>query len=288
MLRLLLGRYRIIHHHAPDPIMRIILGLAGIFHKSIYIHIHGASLEDDLQKPLVGFLLARFLRFTQILADNSAIAALAETLNPRSLRQIDAFFPPPFDSDIHASFAKVLPAGEPEQKTIAMVGWFSLYQGQDLYGFDIALQALHQLRSNSGLNVRIVAAVNGIRDADIYQNFLDKRRQLNLESSFLLLEQNLQEIWPLYLASHVFIRPTCTDGSSLAIREALWFETRVIASDAVPRPAEVRLFTNRDANSLSKLIESALNETQKNVAERIATVRAKKFVSKLFTEVYKL
>lgn len=58
--------------------------------------------------------------------------------------------------------------------------------------------------------------------------------------------------------STLFIRPTLTDGDSIALREALSLGKTVVASDAVERPSGCVLFHNRDVDDLrQKLIDAS-------------------------------
>jgi hypothetical protein len=53
------------------------------------------------------------------------------------------------------------------------------------------------------------------------------------------------------------LRPTCSDGDSLTVREALHKNIKVIVSDVVERPANCILFKNRDVLDMVRV----LNET---------------------------
>lgn len=55
-----------------------------------------------------------------------------------------------------------------------------------------------------------------------------------------------------------FVRPTLTDGDSIAVREALALGIPVIASDSVKRPEGCMLFKTRDAGELRHAIEGAI------------------------------
>jgi glycosyltransferase involved in cell wall biosynthesis len=55
----------------------------------------------------------------------------------------------------------------------------------------------------------------------------------------------------------LFIRPTLTDGDSIAVREALGFAIPVVASDAVARPEGCTLFRTRDVADLRRKLMDA-------------------------------
>jgi hypothetical protein len=61
---------------------------------------------------------------------------------------------------------------------------------------------------------------------------------------------------PIIQYSFVLIRATTTDGDSLSIKETLFLNKWVIASDCVTRPNDVLLYKTDDRNDLIRAIES--------------------------------
>jgi glycosyltransferase involved in cell wall biosynthesis len=77
----------------------------------------------------------------------------------------------------------------------------------------------------------------------------------------------------LLSSSDIFIRPTTTDGDSIALREALYLGKKVIASNAVCRPETCLLFETENAEDLAKQIESVVgNHTSKPIQSQSKTV----------------
>jgi len=77
----------------------------------------------------------------------------------------------------------------------------------------------------------------------------------------LLLNENLSFV-RLIEKSDIVLRPTNTDGDALTIREALYLNKTIIASDVVNRPSGTILFKSRDTNDLKmKIIESIKPES---------------------------
>lgn len=290
--KLLSEKYVLIHHHSPDWKTRVILLIYGMLGKNVYLHIHGASLRDTVESGGVkSFLIRRFLRFVNVVADNENIAQLAQKYSPKSVVVIDAFLPPLYKEDIYKGFvAKYGEVLENRNYIISMVGWFDYYGADDLYGFDITLRALRRFKREIDKNVLLLASINGIRSDGLHQKIKNYIVENNLNDNVFFIYEELLEIWPIYIVSSVFIRPTCTDGSALSVKEAAWFETPVIASDCVPRPEGVILFKNRSADELFiKLVQVYnSNNGSKNVEHKIRKVKNKKFKYKLFNEIYKL
>ncbi len=292
LFMLLFKEYTLIHHHSPDWKTRVILSIYGMLGKNVYLHIHGVSLKIIIKgEGINSFLMRSFLKFVNVMADNEDIVDLAREYKAKSVVLIDAFLPPLYNENTYRQFiAKYGKLLEDKKYVISMVGSFTCYEGKDLYGFDLALQALQKLKKEINKDVVLLASINGVNSEKLHQKIRDYVVKNSLSSNTFFIYENLPEIWPIYIVSNVFIRPTCTDGSSLSVKEANWFETSVIASDAVPRPEGVILFKNRSANDLFKKLMEVYdsNDKLKDSKYRIRKTKNKKFKYKLFDEIYKL
>jgi glycosyltransferase involved in cell wall biosynthesis len=287
--RLAFTGYRLVHSHSTDPLLRILFGILGIFRKNIYLHIHGESLTDYLQHRHPGaYLMKRLIRYLNILACNSELMEKIRLYNPRSITEIDAYLPPVFDGAMLDEYLERY--GEFYKKhrfTVSMTGWFDYYRGEDLYGYDLAVRVLQKC-IEKGLDVSMVFSVNGIRSRELFDSVMDYVRQNKLDDRLLIIHEDLPEAWPVFLASRLFLRPTVTDGAAVSIKEALWTEIPVIASDCIVRPSEVTLFKNRSADDLYDKILYFYHEPSLSLEEKRALIQQKVFRSKLFEEIYGL
>ena len=121
-----------------------------------------------------------------------------------------------------------------------------LYQGQDLYGTDLAIKAFEQLLQelpNAGLLI-VLGNANG--------------QKLELGKSSYLLSECAYEMWPLIGLSDLFIRPTRSDCNAISVMEALYLHVPVVASDVCIRPAGVVLFRSGDASDLYEKMKAVL------------------------------
>lgn len=288
-IRLAFSRKRLVHSHSTDPLLRIFFGVLGIFHKKIYLHIHGESLTDYLDRGHLGaFLMKYFIRYLNILACNSELLKKIGAYHPRSIIEVDAYIPPRYDAGLLDDFlGKYGYFYEKDRFVISMTGWFSYYQGEDLYGYDLAVRVLKRL-IEEGKKVSLVLSINGIQSEKLHQLFMDFIRENNLLNHVLLIYEDLPEAWPVFLSSQLFLRPTNTDGAAVSVKEALWAEIPVIASDCTVRPTEVRLFKNRSEDDLYDKILYFYHKPSLNLEEKKAIAGQKRFKSKLFTEVYEL
>ncbi|MCP4550622.1 MAG: glycosyltransferase family 4 protein [Bacteroidetes bacterium] len=289
IVRIFITSYKLIHLHTTNPILRLIFGIYGMFGKKVYLHLHGTSLIDTIEKDnLISSLTKKLLKYVYIIADNLELESFVKPYNPKYIFQIDSFLPPAFSKEVLTDFEDMY-ANKLNDKSfiISMVGWFKTYNDQDLYGFDIAARAIKEL-SEKDNNVLLLASINGVINEEIYNNFLNYVKEQGIEKNILLIHEDLSEIWALFLYSDVFLRATNTDGSPLSIKEALWFDTPVIASDCIRRPKEITIFKNRDNEDLYKKLELFYDKKNNTFEQKINEYKDKLFKYSLFDEIYKI
>lgn len=286
---LLLKPYKVIHYHSTSLKVRLLLSMISRIKKNVYLHLHGESFIDQINKSnFTTHLLKRNIKSTNLIASNNDLLDIVKDLKPLSVYLCDAFIPPKFDINVVNRFSKNYVLTK-YKHVVSMVGWFSLNKSEDLYGFDIALKALFEIRTKYKTDMTFVASVNGINNNELYNSFINERQQLNLESNFILIEENLEELYPLILSSHLFIRPTNTDGNSVSIKEALWYSTPVVASDCVIRPSETILFKNRDAKDLAdKIMKVIFDNKLLTSVEKIDICEHRTFNYPLIKDIYGL
>jgi hypothetical protein len=126
-------------------------------------------------------------------------------------------------------------------------GWVgSRLGGSDTYGFDVLLRALRLLRAE-GRSIGVVVGVSGGPGA-AEEALRSGLRAANVPS---VVTRDLQGLHSIMESIDVYVRPSRTDGDSIAVREALEHGTRVIASDAVERPAGCVIVETGNAMALA-------------------------------------
>jgi hypothetical protein len=79
-----------------------------------------------------------------------------------------------------------------------------------------------------------------------------------LESNIVLSFSKLIEL------SDIVIRPTNADGDSLSIREALYFQKPIIASDVVKRPTGTITFKTRNFDDFMLQLKNCIHQKNEN------------------------
>lgn len=124
------------------------------------------------------------------------------------------------------------------------------YNGQDLYGLDLCVELIDLLTSKSDVEAAFVFVVScDAKSNQLYANAQKLIKERGLENRFFLYNKPVDFI-TLMKQCDLVLRPTNTDGDALTIREALYFDIPVIASDIVQRPPGTILFRNRDVKEL--------------------------------------
>lgn len=128
----------------------------------------------------------------------------------------------------------------------------------DLYGFDITIEMINKLKvhfNNIGLFI-IVPDNNNIN----YFNKLKKRIDLlNLHKNIFIWDKPIENLNKLWEITDIYLRPTTTDGDAVAIRESLYFNTPVVASDAAYRPFMTCIFSSRNIENYYEQVLFSLN-----------------------------
>lgn len=148
-----------------------------------------------------------------------------------------------------------------------------LYQHSDLYGMDMCLRLTARLKEiRPDLRPGFIFCLSRINDTYRFKEYQALIKKLNLEKDFTFVTE-IGDLHPILQNSHLFIRPTNTDGYSISLAEALYFGIPSLASDAVPRPEGTVLFKTRDDDSLLCKTIAII----KNYQEHQSKVRSLKF-----------
>lgn len=181
----------------------------------------------------------------------------------RSLFAIESAFLPPSlhtENSILATYPSSLTIflDEHTPNIIFNAAHIMLDGERDMYGFDQAVEAIAQLKErypDIGLSM-VVATMNNKK---YFKKLYSRMKELNIAENVYIL-QGQKELWPLFKKADLFIRPSLSDGASISIEEAIFFNVPVVASNAVERPERVTLFETGNAQALAKAIERVLKE----------------------------
>ena len=141
---------------------------------------------------------------------------------------IPGFIPPP---DLSAEPPrKVIDFCKQHSPVLAANGQVRKFAGQDMYGMDLLVEVLKDLRKDYP-QVGLTLSLYGTEI--LPEEFAEFQRRVAAEdlSNRILIRTEPHEFWPVLKYADLFLRPTRTEGDSSSIREAIFLGVPVIASD---------------------------------------------------------
>jgi len=106
----------------------------------------------------------------------------------------------------------------------------------DLYGIGESLELMDNIP-----NMRMLLAFAEYNVEEFPDHITNLIQRYQSERRLCLLVGQ-RELWPAFKYADAFLRLTSTDGDSVGVREAIYFDCVVVASDVVVRPENVKLY----------------------------------------------
>ncbi len=238
----------IIHLHTSSPYIRFIIVLLVIFFlKKIIITIHGNLNRFNFVKNSFdhcSILLANHV----ILLNKQSIDKAKKISKKTSL--ISAFIPPEeehlncLDNDILLMIKQL----RRKYSIIFCTNAFNISfdkDGTEIYGISKLISIFFKL-NNKAL---IISDPSGE-----YLKYV-KEQSIHVPDNIYFINYQ-HEFFNIIKLSDILIRATTTDGDSLSVKEALYLNKNVIASDCVSRPSGCVLYKNRNFSDLQNIISN--------------------------------
>lgn len=242
--------YHVLQLRSTPIELLVLITISKVVKGQTWVVFHSGRFVAGMGK-LRAYVTSKLLKMCQktVLVGNQLITEIGAKIKlPAKFSCESPFLPPDFSQQatILAGRSKTLKSFMANKYPLITISITRkiVWQGQDLYGLDLALAAFELFKQdcpNAGLLVVI-----GCKDG--YEDHF--RLTLGKTGNIYFLGEWQQEMWPLIGASHLFIRPTRSDSFGISICEALCQNVPVVASDACPRPLGTVLFKAGDAQDL--------------------------------------
>jgi len=274
--------------HSGNRLLKKLHIIAGkLFGKKVIITVHGYGKTRSLLFRLYDQLV--FNLANKIILVNPEIRQKLN-LNENKIVIKNAFLPPVLSEEPNLSnvIETRLIAAKKQNKTIICANASRLdnFNGEDLYGLDMSIEATKML-VDAGIPVDVIFIVSSLDTGEEkFQKAQNLIQQYQIQSSFFLINEKASFV-KLIEQSDMVIRPTNTDGDSLTIREGLYLNKIVLASDVVKRPDGTKLFKTRDTADLFEQMKELI--TQKNAINNHsfkAPIENEQFYSSLINQIY--
>lgn len=248
------------HFHTIHKRFRMLLGFYSWFGKKIVLTVHGGSLQQQLSQSnrLERYLLLQSLRRIRSIVcvnESDALELIALGLSPNQVKAIPAYIHPSASrADEEAISDELWRFINNQSFVIAANGFVRFHEGEDLYGIDLLLNAVRQLKEQQA-NAAVVFALLGCaeqtaEERDYYKSLQARIKEYGLEANWLFYEVKDTELYPILQHSHLFIRPTRADGYGVSIAEALHAGIPSLASDVCRRPDGAVTFQSGSSRDL--------------------------------------
>ncbi|QKJ22282.1 glycosyltransferase family 1 protein [Poseidonibacter lekithochrous] len=234
-------RFDVAHVHYSKSWKRLIgLILGKIIAKKVIFTLHGNKYNNDIYNK-INSKIADGVIFLNKNTYNKNHQKFTNSVILTSLFKEGLF--------IHKEGKKLLIKDSSKVYVLVYAYTKVIQDNKDIYGMDFILNNVDKFDDNY---VIVFIDPNSGYKNDIPSNLNGKLIYLNYEVNFLSL---LQEV-------DMYIRPTSTDGNSVAVQEALMLGKKVLASDVVDRGDSV--ITYKYNNS-----EDFFNKLKKNCDSKI-------------------
>ena len=244
----------IIHIHSGNWILRIVLIIiAKLFRKKIIVTLHSYRLVKTRK-----YLTNKSLFLTnKIICVNERIANDVKIKDKCIVKE--AFLPPTnhHEDVLPEEIDRLLIQNRERFILCANASKLVEFNGKDLYGLDQCIEVA-KLAKEQKAQLSIIFVI-GIIDVlnPLFQSYTREIADHSLGKFIKLYPKSLSFI-TLIQKCDVVLRPTLSDGDALTVREALFFNKAVIASDVVKRPQGTVLYKTGDALDLYKKIQELM------------------------------
>jgi len=133
-----------------------------------------------------------------------------------------------------------------------------LIDGKDIYGIDTTIAMLGKLKSEYP-DVGLIIGLAQVGNVAYFSDLQKWMKQCQVAENIFILHGN-KELWPLYEDIDVFLRPTLSDGDSISVREAIYFNTPIVASNAANRPSGIATYGVDDSDAYVNTVSLVLQE----------------------------
>lgn len=258
--------YEIVHSHFSLEGMLYLCTIKAVLRKKVIITVHNSMVEDYTKTTNV---VNRFFLKRMAKSPNVTWIAVSEQTKSSMLR-----LPLHFGSEIKVipAYIPLKPSGigalsvglqqyiEKHEKIIVFYGHsFMTYEGKDVYGFEMAIRMYGSLTTKERDRCGLVYCVADDSDKESIQKLQNIACSLDIGNDIYWQIGPIEKMASLWGCSDVYIRPTCTDGDSVAVREALDMGVQVVTSDVCIRPEKAIKYPYGNNDMFVETVRTALS-----------------------------
>jgi len=246
----------LIHIHSGHWWLRILhIVFGNALRKKVVITFHAIANNTNFQ-VLTQRLFCNFTYKTIVVSDE-----VRQKLGFKQALVMHAFLPPDMDNEkcLPDEIIRIIKENKNKKILIANAFRLTLRNNHELYGVDLLIDISKKINEEN-FPAKIIFVIASIsNESELLEKYLKEIKTHNLENVITLYTKAIS--FPrLITKCDLVVRPTLSDGDALTIREALFLNKSVIASNVVKRPKGTILFENRNSEDLfNKIKETLLN-----------------------------
>ena len=262
--------YKLIHYHGLENMILIWI----FYHfckKKIVITVHSSMIMSFYYRT--SSINKFFIK--QIASSDAQWIAVSEQAKSemqklpfkfnKPISVIPAYIPPTmkFDKPFPGQMLRYI---ESHNKIITFYGHsFMLHEGKDVYGFNNALKLFKDVLNQTNENIGFVLCLAESKDTEKIDKLHKIANQLNVDDKIYWQIGAIDNFQFLLAKTDVYIRPTFTDGDSIAIHEVLDMGVQVVTSDVCLRPKGAVTYAYGDEVDFARKVLSSLQEKKKQI-----------------------
>ena len=244
----LIKKYKVVHMHLSNPLIRLMLLLyCRIVNTKVIFTLHGNHGQFLYVKNKIVDLSIRIADIPIVI--NEMSFKKAQKLNS-NCRLLTAFIPPKTEECYLSSNVENLVKNEKSKGKIIIVSNASRYvlsdAGEEIYGINFLVDYFKK-------NWNYFLCISD--PSGDYQKHYANEAYSNIK--FITEEHSFFRLLQL---ADIMVRPTSTDGDALSVREGLFLNKKVIATNRVNRPQGVMLYEYNDEDSFTKALNAPIIE----------------------------
>lgn len=281
----LVAKSDIVHIHSGITILRFIHVLSAfLFGKKVIVSFHSLNNLSSNKIIFINKLIIPLCSRVICVSEE-----INNTLKPNKGIIFPAFVPPNISTEpnLPETIQALLDYNFEKKIIVSNAFRLDINDGEDLYGLDLLIEVARRIIEEN-LAYKIIFVIADSKGGNgLFLKYSKLIKKEALEEVITLIPYPISFI-NLVLQSNLVIRATNTDGDALTVREAIYLNRIIIASDVTKRPEGTVLFRNRDSEDLFQKIKQVLQlEENKDKPKTDVTNRAKEFYINSYEEIYK-
>lgn len=264
--------YKIVHSHFSLEGMPYFWVIKNWAKKKIVITVHNSMVSNYYAQTNVvnRFFLNKMLRSKDVcwitVSGQGKEQLMSLPVKPISPVHVIPAYVPIVDiyyTPLPADMQKYI---DSHKNCIAFYGHsFMQNNGIDVYGFRSIIEVYANIVNSIGDQTGLVLCISDNHDTKRLEEIHEYAKFLGVDDFIYWQIGAIGNIRTLWKKVNIYVRPTSTDGDSVAIREALDEGTIVIASDVCKRPEGVITYKFGDEKDLLQKISRNINSPKRKV-----------------------